>query len=353
MAMNNWMANLKDDITLTQMIMPGSHDASIYTEVAQTTDILQGNSRTSRYIAGKVRKHFHIEKGGSLAPMFICQDRSIYGQCQAGSRFYDIRLTNTDGTLRGYHTAGDTRGVIAAGGLGAPAEVIFADVDDFLAANPTEFVILRISHTHATTRVVDVVKKMLGHRLYKWESGPQNLARIPIVSFRGTVICLFDVSVAKTLKIIDATEPFLINPRDGIHAFAKYGKEQKRYTDQGLVIFGEYSNKKHIEDMIDTKGKVIEGVKTGQIKRIEEYKKKQPKGGHIFQVYWTQSEVADIQKETLSWNGAHATMKSVLINQVLSFLSNENQPSIILYDFVNDETSEIICDFNKRLGAFQ
>lgn len=305
MNMNDWMKSLKDSLTLSQVCMPGSHDASLYKEVATAQGIANLKPST-----------------------FICQDRSILEQCKAGSRFYDIRLTGTDCTVRGYHTAGDSRGITAQGGLGASFEQILQDVGNFLKANPSEFVILRISHTHESVAggKINIVKYLNDNvvkqniKLYKQASGTdKNLVKVPIKNFRGQLVCIFDIKEFSKA----------ISPDKGIHVFSKYPVPSP-FQGQGIVTCGEFSNE---QDMVKVEQKQNERKKEHEV---------HVKGDHLFQLYWTQSRGLNIETDTKGTAGAHATIGKKLVElKQAAFI-----PNIVLYDFVNEATSTQICQMN-------
>jgi len=314
MAMNNWMADLKDGINLTQMIMPGSHDAGIYEGGSNTVGIAKAN-------------------------WAICQYFSIKGQCEAGSRLYDIRITGTDGTLRAYHTASDSRGCIASGCLGEKAVDILNDVAEFVTENKTEFVILRFSHTHAKTGIVELIKQKIGNVLYK-NLESKNLASINIDYFRGKVICIFDT----------ADFGNQINSGQGIHAFNK-----KLGAKEGLSICGEYSNE-HRDSAVWVQ------QLANQAKHVEHSRDCFPTNNHLFQLYFTQSgsvlrRILDVKKMTLGQitpddRGTHFHMQEKM-NELTLNLAKYSTPNIILYDFVNATSSEQICNLNEHLKAYK
>jgi hypothetical protein len=290
--------------------MPGSHDASLYHSVATG----QGFARF-KYST------------------FICQDRSIFGQCQSGSRFFDIRLTGTDGMIRGYHTAIDSRGIFATGGLGAEFYQILDDVYYFLGSNQTEFVILRFSHTHAITKAGSIINVMMRYitelnkldfslKLYTHIDPDKNLAKVPIKNFRGKLICIFDTREFRAS----------IAPAMGIHAFSKYPSNN---PIEGLSICGEFSSKSKIAD--------VERIQNGRITEHNEH----DKSDHLFQLYWTQSNGMNIERDTKAVrNSAHSEIR----RKLESMRTSQEFPNIVLYDFVNDKTSEIICNMNFALN---
>ncbi|KAK3192127.1 hypothetical protein K4F52_001755 [Lecanicillium sp. MT-2017a] len=101
-----WMSQIRDDVPLTSLSVPGTHDTMTYGLLA-TNEVLQ------------------------------CQNWNISTQLDAGMRYFDIRarLRTDDDSLHIYHGDGDT-------GFGYQ-DVLLA-MFDFLAANPSEAIVMRL-----------------------------------------------------------------------------------------------------------------------------------------------------------------------------------------------------------------
>ena len=307
--MNNWMSDLDDDKTLTKIVMPGSHDATIFVD----------STEAENHKVVQITTMFASEE------TTVCQDRSIYKQCVAGSRFFDIRLKMYDGLVRGYHTPKDWSN---KGAFGAEAESILDDVDTFLTENTREFVILRISHTSMNSGIVGIIS---GHpifgKVYKNDYA-QNIVTLPIKDLRGKVICIFDKKEFSTV----------LNPSRGILSFSKFDK--KNIITKGIVTCGEYSNESAIRNVI-----------AKQLERTNEHKDHE-KMFHMFVFYWTQTG-GNIEEHTKKLmkikaqasGGTHDNTDRIC--STLKYNHSQHFPSVIMYDFVNSETSEKIVNLNS------
>ena len=75
MPVHNWMSSINDDRLLSEITMPGSHDAGIDADVAE-----KARDRSERFA--------------------ITQDVGIYEQCMRGSRFFNVRVDTRTGRAR-------------------------------------------------------------------------------------------------------------------------------------------------------------------------------------------------------------------------------------------------------------
>lgn len=107
-----WMSLLPGETPMCLVNLPGTHDSS------------------TQFIV--------------LPILFSCQDKSIAGQLEIGVRFLDIRLELREGRFRAVHGIGSCK---ARRGPGAPPlffEDIWAMCAAFLAANPTETIVMSV-----------------------------------------------------------------------------------------------------------------------------------------------------------------------------------------------------------------
>ena len=100
--MSSWMRDIKDEAKVSEIVIPGSHDAGTagFSWLAET------------------------------------QNRSIKDQLNAGTRYFDLRVQSTGKGLVFYHS-------VFKGNSYTEAR---SDILDFLALNPSEFVILDFQH---------------------------------------------------------------------------------------------------------------------------------------------------------------------------------------------------------------
>lgn len=118
----DWMAQLDDDLLITDVVLPGTHDsATRYCELAFVTK---------------------------------CQAQSIAGQLEAGYRYLDIRLGDDGaGNLIFYH--GFTKCKTGAFGGNLTLEAVLADCYAFLAAHPTETIVFCVKQEHGDATVAE------------------------------------------------------------------------------------------------------------------------------------------------------------------------------------------------------
>ncbi len=333
--MGNWMSDLPDRVLLSQITMPGSHDAGINTNDATGVGL------------GSLKK--------SSA---ICQDVNIGLQCQRGSRFFDIRLEVSSSGIKSYHKT------LKQGALGESANDMLEGVFQFLQSHPSEFVILRITKPiGASDEIISaIVNSSLRDRIYK-SPNFVNFAREEIRSLRGRAICCFDTDrpvkglIFKTLGKV----PFnSLMPKDGLHSFSRYTSDDQF----GIVTCGKYSEASDLRDVID-----------GQVAKIDEHAKHNM-GSHLFVLYWTQTfKGSNIRKHTMQkrdpskevrkqqvTGGAHHNMnhlKTLLTSGraipgqaqlTVGATTYEDRrkmmPNVIMYDFVNEKMSSEIVGLN-------
>ncbi|EXJ79162.1 hypothetical protein A1O3_08663 [Capronia epimyces CBS 606.96] len=116
----NWMAqNLPyiGCLTLQDLVLPGSHDAGM---------------STIKYPAGGDSDNTQT------------QSLDIYGQLQAGVRYFDIRPTISHGAYYTGHYTGDL------GANGQEMSAIVADINQFTSEGNNELIILELSHSSDT-----------------------------------------------------------------------------------------------------------------------------------------------------------------------------------------------------------
>ncbi|NOQ35803.1 MAG: hypothetical protein GQ569_07895 [Methylococcaceae bacterium] len=305
MDMNNWMSELKDELKLSEIVMPGSHDATVYKSDTDLKITLLSSQKTT-----------------------VCHDDNIYGQCIKGSRFFDIRMKKSGNKVVGYHMA------VGQGAKGATIEKVLDDVDTFLEENSSEFVILRISHTNSNTKIPKIIAKHdVEERLYK-HNPAQNLSKVEVSDLRSKLICIYDKGALK-----------ITSSKDGSHPFKKYNSKSKipvPLNTAGIVTCGGFSQNPSIEK-----------VKQGQWKKISEHKKHR-KGDHIFVIYWTQT----LKKATAMFNAGSIegitkhprTGSHVKIDDLIQKLSRRRKslPNVIMYDFINVTVSEKIVNLNAQ-----
>jgi hypothetical protein len=335
MPAHNWMSSINDDRLLSEITMPGSHDAGIHADVA--------------------------EKRGIAPERFaITQDVGIYDQCMRGSRFFDVRVDVGTGQGPGgqtYHGGKQT------GTLGQSLDDTLRDVRRFLSTYGRECVILRFSKTKGNVvEVVNRVQTILGpgaggvDLLFRTNT---NIAAQKISALRLKAICVFE----ETHDAIKATS--------GLHRFSRYDAPP---LPSGLVACGKYSNSSRLREVVN-----------GQVAKIDEHANHAP-NSHLFVLYWTQTfnvlrpwkqgftmdirkvsfKPPNFQKEQQQrriTGGAHHNMDYLkrLVSMGTDARSGQQKtrvlvtsaadrrrimPNVIMYDFVNAQMSNEIISLN-------
>jgi hypothetical protein len=315
--MDSWMGALPDHLKLSEISMPGSHDAGVYREASTLTGVLPiPKSRTS------------------------CQDRSVLEQCEAGSRFFDVRLKVTGNSIRAHHTTA------RQGAVGESWDSTLESVAAFLDAHQSECVILRLTKPvgGVTDKIIEqLLQSSLRHRLYK-SASLTNFADTTLEELRGKAICAFDPK-----------EFSILHPSLGMHPFFRY----EQGTPFGLVTCGKYSNSSTLKKVID-----------GQVAKIDAHA--DHGAHHLFVLYWTQTG-GNIEQNTKATpqgtarqrariaGGAHHNMDylkdlvcfgtDVKPGQAVIAATDAGDrrnvmPNVIMYDFVNSKASKEIVSLN-------
>jgi hypothetical protein len=199
---NAWMGTHADTDTLASLVMPGSHDACMY------------------------------ECRSGAAASAITQFGTISEQLNAGARFFDVRLYYKNSCLRAGHFVSKSSATF--GSYGPAFDTVATDIKNFLDANPSELVLLKISLSKdaASTSKGDGanrIQTLFGDKLYE-SAAPKNLASCPLgaaadaTSLRGKVLALFDKapSVHQTkLHLANKTPP---NAGGGADALTSAGR---------------------------------------------------------------------------------------------------------------------------------
>ncbi len=339
----NWMRQLSDDKWLRQIVMPGSHDAGVY-GTAQV--ILRTPSLVNREYT-------------------VCQHSDFSKQAAAGSRFFDCRvffrkLPQTERTGKQlYAKPGqatqkfeNTLGHFARekvsrsqqpsmGGFGGTLAVILRDALEFVLAHPTEFIILRFSHTYHPTECVDEIKRIIRDQRYAnavfKEQG--NLATRRIGDLRGKVIMVFDEKFNHH-----------ITPTEGILRFKKYSDGLTNIS--GLSTCGTFSSSLKMS-------KVHEGAMSAVNKHLAH----PADPGHLHFVYWQQTAgiigEKDVLKTTVAprkpgqqWSGgAHANLADFAAELKQLYDNNRGRmpANVVSHDFVTSDTCEKIIRLNPGI----
>jgi hypothetical protein len=331
----NWMKDLPDTKWLRQIVMPGSHDAGVY-----------GNTQTIIRASALVK-----------AAYTVCQHSDFGKQALAGSRFFDCRVfqrkiprderaspDQKHQNLLGHFAMEKVKGSDqpTLGGYGGALAAVLGDALDFVVSKPTEFVILRFSHTYHPTECIDEIKQVVAMKP-TWKSAVYtdtgNIATKPIGNLRGKVIMVFDEKFNHH-----------ITPTEGIHRFKKYSDGLARID--GLATCGTFSSSMKMSD-----------VHRGAVDAIAKHMEHpgNPDVGHLHFVYWQQTagmlgekdvyKTTTAAKGTKAWSGgAHSNLGDFTaeLQQRAAGSAGRMPVNVISHDFVTADTCSKIIRLNPE-----
>jgi hypothetical protein len=350
--MKNWMGNISDDLLLKDIIMPGSHDAGMSKENVSITGVIVGTTTGLAGIASFGALGYVANKG--FKGLGCTHDFPILGQCNAGSRFFDVRLTRSLGKTITHHTAGDSYTV--GGTTGQTGLSILDDVYTFLSSNQSEFVILRVSHTYDKETGKIFIKELESHPLSTNKmlcTSNANLANKKIGALRGTAIIIFEEKLFFGRK--DGKMPLMWESDQiyrGFHAFRQIKNDEAKkhwygttQPDQekiasfkkevcGIMTCGNFSNDKDIKVVLKGQEKRV----LSHIKHCNTYK------DHLFVISWTQTG-GNVRDNTMSKSGSHAKLNDLF--SMLRKYDTNYWPQVISMDFVNEESCTLIVALNQ------
>jgi len=342
----NWLSTIDGSKLLSQITLPGSHDAGVYSD---------------NTVAGS-HKDVTVATPFVSASLVRCQSLSILNQAIAGSRFFDCRVylrsfplkKVIDGKLTKEqkvptlgHFFKDTKEGMG-GGYGGSLVTVINDALSFVRAHPTEFIILRFSHTKCTDEVADALEMIHdAHDNARYIfTGDVNIAQTRVADLRGKVVMVFDgkfnkqrltqVQVKKhfqSLREVEYKQGRGLAAK-GMHLFGKYA--DGKAAGNGLCTCGGFASSDKIDKVYD---KSVAAVRAHT----------EHTNDHLCFVYW-QLTGGNVEQNTMhATKGTHAKMDS-FINDVVRFaMASGNLPNVISHDFVSaDSCSQVIALNNDR-----
>lgn len=304
-SMVSWMKGISDQAHLNQIIMPGSHDA--------------GMSQTEHCSFGVVSADAQT------------QDRAIYQQTIAGSRYFDIRVDYDHGTLTTYHRTGEV------GCGGEYLKDVLNDAVMFLQQNPSETLILKFSHTRndsghhsadITKRVIELLQTTPTYKqyLYASDAAQPNLDTIPLAQLRGKIIAVFDQEYAS-----------YFDPQQGIFSYRDFDPSHSD-TEQNLSVYDSYSNTDDFNKM-----------SADQLNKLNQY------GGwgknHLFLLSWTLTGTAGHLNIHSLAEKANTNLDASLSHALT--VDKDPMPNIVYIDFMNPILAQDIVQYNTKLTSKQ
>jgi hypothetical protein len=371
MGIENWMKDLKPYRRLTELCLPGSHDAGVYQDLR----------------ASPFRGHTRAVNPEATAR---CQYTNIWEQAMCGSRVFDIRVflrrdrsANTDGYTEiptmGHFFKETTHGRL--GDYGGTLMSALNHAARFLETYPSEFIIFRIGHTECTKEVAEVLKRFrwdakqedesdayAKHRqgvIYTGAKG--NLAHLEYQRLKGKLLLVFDNQFNdKSFKDSLKESPFGTKPMDnGYYEYEKH-PEYPEMPSIGLSFCGKYSgNPKEAAALLLDRALKRKGERgnwtpesADRLAHVacEEHQNNHGDDGrfadradHLLWVYWQQTG-GNIWQNTTAPQGMRARLGNFLTN--LSRSGKFAMPNVIGHDFVTRETCAKIVKLNPDLNPF-
>lgn len=309
------MGSLRDSVTLTEIVMPGSHDSGVWPAVTTPTSW-----------------SVPLEK-------VIAQGFDICNQARHGARWFDMRMfwSEKDRKFRAAHIPTEFLVKLHAdprlGGFGVCTQDLVEQAVKFVTDYPTEFLILRFTHTPDAHGFAHELFQFIRPFLPQGKKSPiylshdKCLVRKPISEFRGKVILIFGGH-----DFEKECDSFL-----GHDWFFGY----KCGAKKGINCCGTFADSPHLKDI---QKQVYADLFAHDQRRCD------ANDFHLHFVYWQLTERwgqlvgrGDIKEATTKPKGTHQALTS-LCNTVATF--RVLPVNVISYDFVHREQSTEIIKCN-------
>ena len=301
---SNWLSHISDDKTLNEIVIPGSHDA--------------GMSETHHCT-------FFVR------PEWVqAQKLNIYQQAMAGVRYFDLRADYDHHKLVTFHRTDGT------GCNGESLKDVFDQAVAFLTENPSEFLILKFSHTrndsgHSANDTQKRVIQLLENDKYKaflyTSSVKTNLGYRTVQALRGKILAVFkhhddtynsgtsDQGYQDYLKFSDGILPY----------------QDKIQNDLGLNVYDRYADTSDYNKMLQN-----------QKQKWKDHAEMDAAYEFLLSFTLTGS-VGKLDIEQIA-NTANGHLPTALYQSII--LQGYNKPNIVYYDFVDPKLSESIIRYN-------
>ncbi len=337
--LDSWMSGLDDDALLNQITMPGSHDAGVYND--------------PRDLANAPQK-----RGLNPTPLAwaICQKLSVYEQCKAGVRYFDIRVAKYDQAV--WHATHDTGGI---GAWGAKADKILDDLTRFIREQPTEVLFLKVTHTTDLLYIQHAIRK-LSRYLYPdartLEARHISIAEEKLRAVRGRILVIIENdSTYQGWDLVNhlGTDGHRYFPFTNIKKHEKDANSEPVVPAHSteLVIFGGNTGKS-IQDMVH-----------GQLDKACSHTRNP--SNCLFQMSWTQmgGDIRSWAEKTDGEGGPHSTLQSLVAclrgadqTRLEDNATNTHfrswrggmlgRPNFVHMDFSCADSSRLIIELNHR-----
>ncbi len=293
----NWMSRLNSQLSLDNMVLPGSHD----TGMSQVYD------------------------NGVTAPSYIqTQQFNVGQQLVCGIRYFDLRLKLYNNALVTYH---ETAGF---GGKGQDLASILQQATNFLSQYPSETFVLKFSHTSTDSDLITAMQTafeqaFLQPYLYKNNDTNVNLSQIPLSSLRGKMLLVIYYDKEKL------PPSGYIDPSQGRF---KYVDAEESSNNHNLRVYDHYADKDSFDKMYSD--------------QLQKWKNHVSWGaGHLFLLSWTlTAQVVSITTKDIAAlaQEANRNLSASLRDQIGG--SKVSKPNIIYLDFINGALCQTVYQYN-------
>ncbi|MDC0535731.1 hypothetical protein OAO18_07985, partial [Francisellaceae bacterium] len=300
--LNNWMGKLDETTSLNNIVMPGSHDAGM--------------------------SELH-NCGVSPEALTKTQSLNISGQLNAGSRYFDIRPgvhgNAKTGTLVTYHGTD-------VGCNGQTIEGVLDNAISFLEKNPSEMVVLNVSHTRddkTPKKLIELLKeKKYSDYLYKDDENEFNLLTKKISAYRGKILVVFETFKAADIRKEKLCYDQYIEPSNGF------------FSDIDFIVYDQYTrtNDYHVMQHDQLKKLSAEGA-LGQENKL-------------FLLSWTLTPNGPLGNVNALTNTAHGHLPYLLTQKIgHQEIAKGHVPNIVYLDFINPLITSPIIALNASVLA--
>lgn len=344
-----WLDALPGDTKLSDIVIPGSHDAGVFGDMDVAEQKVGNQVVGQQLVDGQGGSTVHTRW---CRPSWAkCQHTNLKGQALCGSRFFDLRIYVKQRTFwgekklkAGHFTAmeGNSWKEPSLGAYGGSLISLINDAVEFVRAYNSEFLILRFSHVKNHKLVREGIRAQLA-QMGAFDSdniytgGIRNLGEVTLAELQGKVVMVFDSQFNS------------VRDRHGSKWMIPWQKLEDDKGKNGLHTCGIFKGDSDINQ-----------VKAMQDFAINEHKlhlKSRTCPDHLCCVYWQQTGGASSGKlnvkamTTGTANSAHSALPSLIL-ELLTLWGERGGPpapptaNVISHDFVTPDTCETVIKMN-------
>ncbi len=191
----HWMRKLPDDRILQDVVLPATHDSGMCSmKIGLSTFVnpLAWAVAASSGIYAGISDWKNARNHSFFHNNFVTQINNVYSQLHCGARQLDLRITSHNFTHRAYHGAWGLA-IVGERRYGEKWKDICAGIAMFMAANPTEFLILKLDkqETYTKEMMTILIKELNTHNQLHHAKPPLSkkyVCQEEIQNLRGRVL---------------------------------------------------------------------------------------------------------------------------------------------------------------------